>query len=113
MTQIGAKHHRWNDKNPSYATVHEWLKNNFKKDWCEHCGTTKNLEFALKKGETHSHSREKYLLLCRPCHNKYDREEKSQKISRTKRMEKYKILLSSGSLSKPETERIKKLIETI
>lgn len=72
--KLGAKNPQWNDADPSYGSVHTWLFKNHRqgKKKCAHCGSDKKLEFALKKGETHSHAIEKYLILCSSCHKKYD-----------------------------------------
>lgn len=109
----GKESYNWNDVSPSYWTVHAWLKNNYSADKkkCEMCGGTKYLQFALKRGETHSHHREKYMILCRPCHTEYDHKEKGSKISRTKKKNRYKILLNSGTLSASDADKVRKLIE--
>ena len=69
----GEKNHKWNDANPSYGAVHVWLQQfKHEKKKCWHCGGNRFLEWALRRGESHSHSREKYLILCSSCHKKYD-----------------------------------------
>lgn len=96
-----------------YTTIHMWLGHNFSDDKksCEKCGSQKKLQFALKHGEVHSHDREKYMVLCHECHTEYDHESKGKKISKTKRLNKYKILLESGTLKESEKIRVRELIE--
>lgn len=74
IAHTGEKNHSWNDINPSYSSVHKWISRhfNYKKVKCEHCGSKRFLEWAIKKGEKPSHSIEKYLVLCSSCHKKYD-----------------------------------------
>lgn len=90
IAQLGEKHHRWNDTTPSYTTVHMWLNFHFRKEKvkCEQCGEGKNLQFALKHGESHSHNRKKYIILCKECHYAYDRKIRSDKISKSKKGKK-------------------------
>ena len=57
----------------SYSSIHKWLARHFvKSKKCEHCGSKKFIEWALKKGERHDHNRDSYLCLCSSCHKKYD-----------------------------------------
>lgn len=56
-----------------YTSVHKWLAKNFvKTKKCEHCPSTKFIEWALKKKKVHTHIRNNYLCLCSSCHKKYD-----------------------------------------
>lgn len=71
--KMGNKNPQWVDKNPSYSSVHKWLDRNFKKiKKCEHCSSSKFIEWALKSNLKHDHKRENYLCLCSSCHKKYD-----------------------------------------
>lgn len=58
----------------SYQSCHGWLRKNYTQDKtvCEHCPSSRFLEFALKKGCKHDHRRENYLILCSSCHKRYD-----------------------------------------
>lgn len=73
LAQRDARANNWNEVNPSYNAVHSWLRKHYKKIICKQCGLKKNLDWAIRKGETHSHSRKKYIVLCRKCHIRYDR----------------------------------------
>lgn len=59
-------------KEEGYYKIHCWLRYNCSKKKCEHCGSLKNLEFALKKGKKHEKKKENYLHLCTTCHYEYD-----------------------------------------
>lgn len=67
----------------SYSACHKWLSRNFVKlSECEHCGSKKFIEWALKRGVKHSHDRSAYLCLCSSCHKKYDyTDERRKKLS--------------------------------
>lgn len=67
----------------SYTSVHKWLARHFiKSKKCDHCGSPKFIEWALKKGEKHDHNRDSYLCLCSSCHKKYDyTSERKKKLS--------------------------------
>ena len=69
----------------SYTSVHKWLSRNFiKLKKCEHCGSKRFIEWALKKGKRHDHNRDSYLCLCSSCHKKYDyTPERREKLSRS------------------------------
>ena len=56
----------------SYGSIHQWLRKNFKKGKCEHCGAIRFNEFALRTGFKHTHHRDNYIVLCSSCHKKYD-----------------------------------------
>lgn len=81
---FGKSNHQWIDKNPSYGSVHTWLDRNFKKlRKCQHCSSTRFVEWALKKGHKHDHNRDSYLCLCSSCHKKYDyTTERRKKLSK-------------------------------
>jgi hypothetical protein len=64
--------HRWKGDGAKHAAIHTWLNRHFKKKKCEVCGTDKKLHFALKTGETHSHTRSNYRVLCASDHARYD-----------------------------------------
>ena len=55
-----------------YYKIHNWLRYHCSKKKCEHCGSLKNLEFALKKGKKHEKKEENYLHLCTTCHYTHD-----------------------------------------
>lgn len=68
-----------------YFTIHNYLRNNFKKkNKCDHCGTTekRRYEWALIKGREYSRSLTDYFELCVPCHRIYDVSEKMRENSR-------------------------------
>jgi len=67
----------------SYSSIHKWLARNFiKYEKCEFCGSTKFIEWALKKECCHDHNRDSYLCLCSSCHKVYDyTPERKKKLS--------------------------------
>lgn len=62
----------WKGRKTKYASIHTWLSKNYTKEKCEKCGAIKNLQWALKKGRIHNHTRNNYFVLCSSCHLKYD-----------------------------------------
>jgi hypothetical protein len=80
---FGNKNHQWVEENPSYTSVHKWLDRHFiKSKKCEHCGSSRFVEWALKTGKKHTHNRDDYLCLCSSCHKKYDyTPERKKKLS--------------------------------
>lgn len=52
--------------------LHGWLRKTFSADTCEHCGSDKHLDWALKTDCKYERKRENFLRLCRGCHMKYD-----------------------------------------
>lgn len=81
-SKIGSRNPMWVSENPSYDSIHLWLARNFEKTACEHCGSHRFVEFALRKGSIHDHFRENYLCLCSSCHKRYDyTEERKAKLS--------------------------------
>jgi hypothetical protein len=80
----------WKGDDVKYSGLHIWLRENYgNAGACEHCGVTKKLDWALKKGKTYKRRRSYFLHLCRSCHQKYDyasgvrtmEEERKRKIS--------------------------------
>lgn len=62
----------WKGSNIAYSTVHIWLLNNFKKEFCELCGIKdKRMEWANISGE-YKRDRFDFLSLCKSCHFKFD-----------------------------------------
>lgn len=113
--QIGARNSQWNDTNPSYGSVHSWLRNNYVhlKKKCQKCGGKRFLEWALRKGEKHLHSVENYLILCSSCHKKYDyTDERRAKLSKTltgrKHWWAYKI--AKANIGNKQSEEAKRKI---
>lgn len=68
-----------------YEAIHSWANKYFgKKELCEHCGATANLDWANKDGE-YTRNRDDWFVLCRSCHMKYDRANNVWKPERLKR----------------------------
>lgn len=63
----------WRGDEAKYSSIHCWLNRNGVKKKCQFCKSTKNLDFALIAGFTHSHNLKRYMVLCRGCHIKYDK----------------------------------------
>lgn len=60
-----------------YYNIHNWLRYHYKKgELCENKSCTninpKRLEWALINGLKYEKKRENYIVLCKPCHSKYD-----------------------------------------
>ena len=73
----GQKHWGWKGDKASYSAIHKWLVSNYGiANKCEniHCQQlpSDRYEYALITGSTHTHNREAYKMLCRPCHGSYD-----------------------------------------
>ena len=64
----------WKGDKAKYSSFHIYLQRNYKKVFCVHCKSVKNLDFALITDKNYSHNIEDYLVLCRSCHMKYDNE---------------------------------------
>ena len=103
----------------SYNAIHTWLFKNFRKDKeknsCIFCGSIRFIEFALKKGEKHTHKRENYLLLCSSCHKKYDyTKEWRKKISNSLKNRifslEWKKKISKGLMGRKMSEETKNKI---
>lgn len=73
---LADKHHAWKGDNASYYAIHIWLKNNYgKANKCDNSSCiskSKRFEWALIKFKEHSHNRDNYRMLCKPCHTRYD-----------------------------------------
>lgn len=56
------------------GSVHDWLSDNFKKEKCDFCGKTKDLEWANKDNKhlQYLKDRNKFFVLCINCHKRYD-----------------------------------------
>lgn len=67
-----SEHFKGKFRSNTYGSIHNWLLKNFIKHECEHCNSSRFVEFALKKGCEHEHKRDNYLCLCSSCHKKYD-----------------------------------------
>jgi hypothetical protein len=72
---IGKGNPQWKGDKAKYSSIHSWLKRHFNKDnmVCQHCNNNKKLDFALLKNKKYIHNRDNFILLCRSCHIKYDR----------------------------------------
>lgn len=78
---IAEKHFNWVGDKIGYSGLHMWIrKHGNKLLFCEHCGKTKNIQWANKSGE---YKREKndWLRLCVSCHKKYDQIVKRKKYN--------------------------------
>lgn len=68
----GAGNPSWKGDDAKHSAIHTWLNRHYKKVACEVCGTTQKLEFALSAGRSHGHDRQRYRVLCRSHHMKFD-----------------------------------------
>lgn len=92
----------------TYMRVHYWLWSNFgKAHKCESgvCNSfSKRYEWALLRGKRYKKNRENFIMLCRPCHQKYDfTEERRQKISES--LKKYYSTHTHNHFMSEETKR--------
>ncbi len=72
---IGKKHHLWTENNPSYATIHIWIKTHYGKALkCEKCKCkdAKRYEWANISGK-YKRDIKDYIQLCVSCHRLMDR----------------------------------------
>ena len=108
--------------NPNYFTIHLWLRKTYgNADKCvnDKClGKSNNFEYALKKKRNHARRKENYIMLCRPCHSKYDNKrpsyETSIKLSESSRLKKLnkeqvlelRKLYDDGKENEPSLARI-------
>ena len=91
--KIGNKNPSWKGNDVSYNGLHRWFRENYgKADRCintECNGVSKKYVYALKKGYVHRRNIKNYMMLCEPCHKKYDlggiprKQETKNKISIT------------------------------
>lgn len=72
----GENNGNWAGDNVSKVGMHRWLRDNYRiKKHCQnkYCDkTSKNLDFALRKGFNYERKIDNYVVLCRSCHKKYD-----------------------------------------
>ena len=101
-----------------YRSIHSWLKyHHGKPTFCEfNCAnTSKDIDWALKKGYTHQRNKDAYLWLCRKCHTAYDWTEKREKHWRKaiKLSRKPSALLKRSIALKgiPRTQEVKDKIQ--
>lgn len=67
---VNAPH--WKGDKIGYMGLHNWLRNNFIKNKCEKCTSTKSLQWSKLKGKGYERKRENFWVLCASCHKKYD-----------------------------------------
>jgi len=73
--ESGNKPANWQEENPSYTAIHQWLIKNYgRPELCEHCGRTeaKRFEWAKLQNKEYERKRENFIRLCKKCHNDYD-----------------------------------------
>lgn len=56
-----------------YAKIHKWLLDVRHKGACEHCGTQRSVQNALKEGCRYEMNVSNYISLCTGCHQSYDK----------------------------------------
>ena len=88
----------------NYTAVHGWLRNKYgSANRCENplCpGDSTQYQWAKIHGMDYAKERDNFIRLCRPCHEKYDYEAKSKKVSDAKR----KLKEERGYLFSPEAK---------
>ncbi len=68
------KHPEWKGENVGYSGLHYWVKRyKGKPQKCEHCGSTKKIQWANQSGE-YKRKLEDWIALCVPCHRLYDQQ---------------------------------------
>jgi hypothetical protein len=75
----GANHHGWKGDDASYKSIHGWVSRQFGKPRkCECCNseTAPLYDWANVSGE-YRRDRGDWVRLCRKCHSKYDRDQRS------------------------------------
>ena len=78
---IGKKNGNWKGDKLTYSGIHMWLVRIFgKANKCEFCdlvGCKKNnkwnIEWAKLKDKKYERKRENFIMLCKLCHNRYDK----------------------------------------
>lgn len=78
----GIKQWKWKGDKVSYAPLHQWVARwKGKPNHCEVCGITEK-RFYDWANVDHKYRRvlEDYISMCRPCHRKYDKEQKAKII---------------------------------
>jgi len=86
LAKLGSKNPSWKGTEVSYNGLHRWFARNYRhlKTKCSNCSSKDKLEFALKKGCTHSRDINRYFVLCDSCHKKYDyTDERRAKLSKS------------------------------
>lgn len=85
----GEKNSQWKGDKVGYYSLHAWVKNNFgKPEKCEHCLSTRNIQWA-NVSRKYMRGREDWIQLCVPCHRKYDKDY-------PKAIEQYKNILTTN-----------------
>lgn len=73
-TKVGEKNYNWKGKHIKYASLHQWINNNFtKSENCDLCKKIRKLEWS-NKNHKYSRKREDWQHICRSCHRRYDLE---------------------------------------
>lgn len=81
----GNNHYAWAGDSIGYTGLHTWINKEYGKALvCEQCESTKNVDWAKRKGKEYSRDRENWLQLCRSCHHRYDGRIKNLKVSSSK-----------------------------
>ena len=74
--KTGKKSNAWKGDLVSYYAKHIWIKQTWGKPIiCEHCGengTNHRIEWANKSGLYNREKRGDWIMLCTPCHRKFD-----------------------------------------
>lgn len=80
----GEKHPNWKGDNVGYIALHVWVRKNFgKAKKCERCNAKKNVQWA-NKSKTYKREIGDWMPLCSSCHQKYDKTETKNVISKFK-----------------------------
>lgn len=103
-------------KNPNYHPVHYWLGVNFgKANKCENpdCKSVnkKRFEYALIKGKVYEKNRDNFIMLCVPCHRKYDTTDETRKKLKQRVMNRYSFPVLQYDLSDNLISEYKSIIE--
>ena len=79
----GSNNGMWKDNNLGYGGIHMWLKSEYgSANKCESLtckGKSIAFQWALLKGKEYERKRENFIMLCVPCHLKYDMANESSK----------------------------------
>jgi hypothetical protein len=66
-SKLGELNPKWKSGAITYEALHQWVSSRIKKDSCENCGSTKNIDMANISG-LYKRDLTDWVSLCRRCH---------------------------------------------
>ena len=78
ISKMGNKNPQWKGGIAFYSNIHKWLNLTFgKADKCENINcqykNPKRYEWAKLKNKNYKRKRENFIMLCKSCHERYDK----------------------------------------